>query len=274
MEKYSVLMSVYKNEKVINLKYSINSMLNQTIKPDEIVVVKDGPLTNDLDSALEEYKESHPKLFQFVELKNNVGLGLALNEGLKVCRFNLVARMDTDDISLLDRCEKQLKVFDENPEIAIVGTNTDEFYDTPTNIITSREVPESHDEIMKFSKRRSPFNHPTVMYKKEVITKLGGYSDLRRNQDYELFIRLLNSGYKSRNINESLLLFRANKENDKRRKSWERVKLDISLRYRFWKMGYHGLLDFLFSSIGLLTLYFSPVVLFNLLSSKFLRKRK
>jgi glycosyltransferase involved in cell wall biosynthesis len=274
MEKYSVLMSVYKNEKVLNLKYSINSMLNQTIKPDEIVVVKDGPLTNDLDSALEEYKESHPKLFQFVELKNNVGLGLALNEGLKVCRYNLVARMDTDDISLLDRCEKQLKVFDKNPEIAIVGTNTDEFYDTPTNIITSREVPESHDEIMKFSKRRSPFNHPTVMYKKEVITKLGGYSDLRRNQDYELFVRLLNSGYKSRNINESLLLFRANKENDKRRKSWERVKLDISLRYRFWKMGYHGFLDFLFSSIGLLTLYFSPVVLFNLLSSKFLRKRK
>lgn len=274
MVKYSVLMSIYRNENDAYLRASIQSMLIQTVKPDEIVIVKDGELTSELEHTLREYDNKYEGLFKYVELKENVGLGLALNAGLKICDNELIARMDTDDISLKDRCEKQLLAFEQNPELTIVGSNTDEFYDSPDNIVTSREVPNTHEGIMKFSRRRSPFNHPTVMYRKNAVLASGGYSNLRRNQDYDLFIRMLNTGSVGANIDESLLLFRANRDNDKRRKSWERVKLDIALRYSFWRKGYHDFSDFFVSCIGLLTLYLSPSALFSIISSKLLRKPK
>lgn len=193
--KYSVLMSIYKNEKPDYFKISLDSMINQTIKPDEIVLVKDGPLTADLEKIIHDYQEKLPSLFVVVTLKKNVGLGLALNEGLKVCKNELVARMDTDDISLPSRCEKQLMVFKEYPNTSILGSNIDEFSEHPSEIVSSRVVPEEHKEIIKFSRMRNPFNHPTVMYKKKDILESGGYGDFRRNQDYELFVRMLNNGY-------------------------------------------------------------------------------
>src|SRR5699024_2389598 len=115
-----------------------------------------------------------PKLFSLIELKENVGLGMALNEGLKACKNELVARMDTDDISLPTRCEKQLHEFLTNPDLSIVGTNTDEFYESPNDIVSSRIVPTKHEDILSFSKRRSPFNHPTVMYRKTDVLNVGG----------------------------------------------------------------------------------------------------
>ena len=140
MEKYSVLMSVYYKEKPKYLKESIDSMINQTIVPDEIVLVEDGPLTNELQEVLNSYEKKYPSLFNRVKIPINVGLGLALNEGLRVVRNDLVARMDTDDLSKPNRCEKQLKVFDSNPELSIVGAYVDEFYNSPDEIISTRVV--------------------------------------------------------------------------------------------------------------------------------------
>lgn len=121
MEKYSVLMSLYKKENPEYLRMAIDSMLSQTVAPDEIVIVEDGPLTEELHSVIKEYVTKYPELFQIVVNEKNLGLGLALNNGLKACRNELVARMDTDDISKPERCEKQLKVFEKNPELSIVG---------------------------------------------------------------------------------------------------------------------------------------------------------
>ena len=162
MEKYSVLMSLYVKEHPEYLRLSIESMLNQTIEPDEIVLVEDGPLTDELYRVVDEYKDK----LHIVINEKNLGLGLALNEGLKVCRNELVARMDTDDISKKDRCEKQLKRFEEKPELAIVGTFIDEFVGDKTNVVSQRKVPTESDKIYQFAKRRSAFNHPTVMYRK------------------------------------------------------------------------------------------------------------
>lgn len=273
MEKeYSVLMSVYSKEKPEYLKLSIESMLNQTLPPLDFVLVKDGPLTEELNEVINLYKEKHPQLLNIIEIKKNVGLGKALDEGIKHCRYELIARMDSDDISLPSRCEKQLRVFNDNSEYSIVGTMIDEFYDDPTKIVSSRIVPVAHQEIFQFMKRRSPFNHPTVMYKKNEVLKVGGYGDLPRKQDLDLFSRMINNGCKAFNIAESLVLFRSNEDNFLRRKSWGYCKSYISVQYRIWKRGHCSLIDLLYVICGQLLVLLSPVWFLKWLSNKFLRK--
>jgi len=271
--KYSVLMSIYHKEKPDFFIESIESMLRQTIKPDEIVIVKDGPLTPELDQVIDKYTDQEPRLFTIVPLEKNLGLGLALNEGLKRCRNELVARMDTDDISLENRCELQLKEFDKNSDLCIVGTWTNEFFDEPSNIVTSRIVPEKHEDIMKFSRRRSPFNHPTVMYKRSSVLDYGGYQDVLRKEDIDLFIRMLHNGCFSMNIPKPLLLFRSNEDNYKRRKTWVNCKSYISVIYKFWKMGYSSTTDLIVVVIGQILMFLSPIWLLRILSDKLLRKR-
>ena len=165
MEKYSVLMSLYVKEKPEYLRLAIDSMLNQTVTPDEIVIVEDGPLNDSLYSVLDEYEGKITR----VRNEKNIGLGLALNVGLKACRNELVARMDTDDISKPDRCEKQLKRFEEKPELAIVGAWVDEFTVSPDQVVSTRAVPTDSESIYNFAKKRSAFNHPAVMYRRSAV---------------------------------------------------------------------------------------------------------
>src|SRR5690625_792372 len=170
-------MSVYEGEKPEYFEASIESMLNQTLMPDQIVIVKDGKLTPALDSVINKYKDDYTGLFTIVTLSENAGLGVALNKGLKHCKNELVARMDTDDISLENRCELQVKEFQKNEKLSIVGTMINEFDVDPNRIISSRVVPTDHNSILKFSRRRNPFNHPSVMYKKSAVQSCGGYND-------------------------------------------------------------------------------------------------
>jgi glycosyltransferase involved in cell wall biosynthesis len=271
MEKYSVLMSLYIKEKPEYLRQSIDSMINQTVMPDEIVIVKDGPLTSELEKMLQEYVDKYPDLFKIIVSEKNIGLGMALNLGLRNCRNELVARMDTDDISLPKRCEKQLQVFKQDGELVIVGTTVDEFYSDPKEIISSRIVPTIHKEIYEFAKKRSAFNHPTVMYKKSKVLECGGYSDLRRNQDVDLFGRMLFAGYKAVNIDKPLLLFRSNNDLSKRRRSWENTKSYISTIHKLWKMGYSGFGDYIIVSFGQIVMFLCPLKVQNWLYKNFLR---
>lgn len=270
--KYSVLMSVYHKEKPEYLKLSIDSMINQTVKPSEIVIVKDGPLTEELDKVIDEYKFNSEDLFNIIISEQNLGLGKALNLGLKSCKYELVARMDTDDISLPTRCEKQIKQFMNDSNLVIIGTAIDEFYDNIDEIISSRVVPTKHDEIYQFAKRRSPFNHPTVMYKKSKVLALGGYSDLKRNQDVDLFGRMLFYGCKAQNLGESLLLFRSNMDLNRRRKSWGNTKSYIGTIKKFWKLGYSNFTDYFIVMCGQAVMFICPVFVQNFIYKKFLRK--
>lgn len=267
MEKYSVLMSVYKKERPEYLKIAIDSMLSQTLPPDEIVLVEDGELGEDLHAAIKRYGDK----LHIVKNKVNLGLGLALNEGLKVCRNELVARMDTDDCSKPDRCLKQVKRFEEKPYLDIVGSHIDEFYGDVSNVISSRKVPISSDEIYEFAKRRSAFNHPAVMYKKSSVLKFGGYADLKRNQDVDLFGRMLFSGCKAENIDESLLWFRSSDDLAKRRKSWENTWSYIATIGKFYKMGYSSLKDYLIVAIAQTIMYLMPLWFQNIIYKKLLR---
>lgn len=271
-KKYSVLMSIYKGENKEYFIQSIESMLNQSLMPEEIVIVKDGKLTRELEEVIFDYQGLYNNLFTIVSLNQNVGLGLALNKGLQVCRNELVARMDTDDISLPERCELQVREFEKNPSLCIVGTDIDEFIDNPKNVVSSRVVPKEHNKILEFSKRRNPFNHPTVMYKKNSVLKMGGYGDYRRNQDLELFVRMLNNGCKSANIGKSLLLFRANKDNFKRRKSWTKCSSYIHMIYSFWRKGYSSPVDLILVATSQIVIFVSPLFIIEWVSDRFLRE--
>lgn len=268
MQKYSVLMSLYKKEHPEYLKLAIDSMLNQTIKPDEIVLVEDGPLTDELYSVVDEYKSN----LHLVINKTNLGLGLALNEGLKECRNELVARMDTDDISKPDRCEKQLKRFEEKPELDIVGSHIDEFVGNIDNVISQRKVPTTSDAIYDFAKKRSAFNHPAVMYRKSAVLSEGGYADLKRNQDVDLFGRMLYAGHKAENIDEALLWFRSSDELAARRKSWENTKSYIATIKKFWKIGYSSFFDYAMVAVAQTGMFILPTKIQNFIYKKFLRK--
>lgn len=268
MEKYSVLMSLYKKEHPEYLRLALDSMINQTVKPDEIVLVEDGPLTSELYAVVEEYKDQ----LHIVVNETNLGLGLALNEGLKACRNELVARMDTDDISKSDRCKKQLKRFEEKPELAIVGSHIDEFVGEKENVISQRKVPTTFDKIYNYAKKRSAFNHPAVMYRKSAVLAEGGYSDLKRNQDVDLFGRMLYAGHKAENIDEALLWFRSSDELAVRRKSWGNTKSYIATIKKFWKMGYSSFFDYVMVAVAQTGMFILPVGLQNWVYKKFLRK--
>lgn len=269
---YSVLMSVYNKEKPEYLKQAIDSMLNQTVKPEQFVIVLDGILNNKLQEVIDDYKSSDSKKFTIIPLKQNVGLGRALDIGLKHCRNELVARMDSDDISLPERCEKELHLFEEDASLVIVGSNIDEFWDDPSDIKCSRVVPSESEEIRKRIGRIQPFNHPTVMYKKSEVVRCGGYGKTRRKQDRDLFSRMVNMDCKARNINESLLLFRSNADNYKRRKSWSYCKSTIDVTYAIWKRGHCSFGDLAYVICGQMVLFFAPMPAMKFISDKMLRK--
>ena len=199
MKQYSVLTTLFAKENPEFLKQSLDSMLNQTLPPSEYVVVKDGPLTDDLEKVLKEYRDKYP-IFKIVGLEVNSGLGVACIKGVEACSFEYVARLDSDDISLPNRCDLEIELLEKETDLAVVGSDIYEFQDNPSNITAVKKMPTEPDEIYKFGKKRNPFNHSTVIFRKSLLQANGGYSPMRRSQDLELFTRLLFKGCKCRNI--------------------------------------------------------------------------
>lgn len=230
MEKYSVLMSLYYKEKPEFLKQAIRSMIDQTIKPDEIVIVYDGKLTPELYQTMDEFINKFPELFTIIENKKNIGLGLSLNRGLEVCRNEFIARMDTDDISLLDRCEKQLNLFKKNSNLDICSGYIDEFIGEPGNIVSTRCVPKNNEEIYEYIKKRCPINHVTAMFKKKSVINAGGYLDCFWNEDYYLWIRMYEKEAIFANIDNPLVLVRIGKEMYQRRGGKKYFKSEVFLQ--------------------------------------------
>lgn len=270
--KYSVLQTVYKNDAVEPFRLSLESMLNQTVTPDEIVLVKDGPIPDHLQSVIDDLDVKHPGVINQVQLETNMGLGLALNEGLKVCKNEFIARMDSDDISLPERCEKQLAMFENDPELDIVGCPVKEFVGTPDNIVGERNVPLDNESVHKYARRRDPFNHPTVMYRKSKVLSCGPYGNYRKNQDTALWIDMLSKGCKGANCEEYLLMFRFDDGTYKKRKSWINTKLLIHIRKDAWKRGFCSFGDYLVVSCVQIGIYILPVGFQKFVYKKILRR--
>lgn len=214
MLPFSVLMSLYWKERPEFLRQSLNSVLHQTLSPKEIILVEDGPLTPELYEVVNEYVGRYP-IITVVKLSKNGGLGNALNEGLKHCTYDIVARMDTDDIAKPHRFEHQLNYMEGHDDIAACSSWIDEFIGTSENVTSVKKLPENHGEIFKYGKTRCPMNHPAVIYRKHIIQQVGGYGPFP--EDYYLWGKLLVNGYKMHNIQESLLFFRSTPDVYKRR---------------------------------------------------------
>ena len=268
---YSVLLTVYKSDNPDYFKLSLESMINQTVPSNDIVVVKDGPVPETIQNVIDELQKEHPEIHP-LQLEKNMGLGLALNEGLKVCQNELIARMDSDDISLPTRCEKQLALFETDQELDIVGCPVKEFVGTPDNIVGKRDVPLDNETIHKYNRRRDPFNHPTVMYRKSKVMKYGPYGNYRKNQDTDLWIKLLSNGCKAANCPEYLLMFRFDEGTYKKRKSWVNTKLLIEIRKKAWKSGYCSFVDYMFVACAQLGIYVLPEGFQKFVYTKLLRK--
>lgn len=204
-KKFSVLLSLYVKENPLYLQECFDSLLSQTRPAAEWVIVEDGPLSQELYQVLDSYQERYPGLIKRVPLEKNVGLGLALREGMYHCSYELVARMDTDDIAGKERFEKQIACFERDPDLDICGSHIREFDTDPQHPNAVRKVPLNHDEIMRYQKSRSAFNHVTVMFKKSSVLKAGNYEDAPLMEDDMLWVRMLLSGAKGMNIDEYLV---------------------------------------------------------------------
>jgi glycosyltransferase involved in cell wall biosynthesis len=242
-EKYSVLMSIYNKENPGFFRQSVKSMINQTIKPDEIVIVKDGKLTPELEEVFKEFENEG--ILKVVALEKTKGLGEALNIGMENCRNEIIARMDTDDISREDRCEKQLKMFMDNHALSIVSSSIAEFDESIEEISAIKGLPITHRDILNYAKKRNPFNHPSVMYKKTAVEKAGGYKHFQFFEDYYLWVRMIMSGAICANIDESLLYMRANSNMYNRRGGLKYLKCAFRFRLHLKKMGFISDKDFL-----------------------------
>ena len=241
---FSVLLSLYPKEHPSYLQQSLNSLFSQTLLPDEIILVKDGLLTAELDAIVSDYAARYP-ILKVIPLPQNQGLGKALNEGLKYCSYDLVARMDTDDIAKPDRFEKQVKVFEEHPELDLVGAWIDEFEGTPQHVLSVRKVPETSDEIREYCQKRCPVNHPVVMFRKSAVQAAGGYQHFPLFEDYYLWVRMLKNGARFYNIQESLLYFRTSSDMFKRRGGWKYAMDELRFQNMMRKMGMIGWKRFL-----------------------------
>ncbi len=226
---YSVLMSVYYKEHPDYLRQSMQSIYDQTVPTDDFVLVCDGPLTPELDAVISGMQQQFRSRLHVCRLSKNGGLGKALNFGIGQCKNDLVARMDSDDVSRPDRCQRQLAIFHDHPEYSLVSGIVEEFSDTITNVSVRRIVPEHQDAIIAFAKKRNPFNHPCIMYKKSAVQAVGSYQDFYLLEDYYLWIRMLQHGFIGYNLQEPLLWMRAGSDMYKRRGGWKYVQSQHNL---------------------------------------------
>ena len=251
MAPYSVLMSVYAKEQPKYLSEAIDSMLAQTIAPDEVVIVCDGPLTGELNSVLDKYATSYKETFKVVRLAKNGGLGNALRIGIKECSNDFIARMDSDDISLPDRIQKQMDAFERDASLGMVGSNVEEFYDSPEHPVAKVILPETHDEIVRFSRKRCAFRHPSLLYKKEEVLKAGNYSsEYLRFEDTDLFSRMLAAGCRCHNVQDFCVKMRISKDFYERRGGVEYIHSMIRVKYALVQRGTSSPIDFLISAFG------------------------
>ena len=243
--KYSVLMTVYAKEKAEFLREAIDSMLNQTVKPAEFVLVEDGPLTDELYKAIAEYKKN--PIFKVVTLKENQGSGPASAAGVLACSNEWIARLDSDDYSVPERIEKQFALLEKDADLAVIGANIIEIETENPDNQQKVILPESDTEIRKFTGRRCPFRTSAILFKKDAVMNVGNYRAFHRVEDYDMFARLVASNVKCANVQEFLTYMRIDKDYYKRRGGMKLAKSIVRLKKEIRKLGLANVKDWIIS---------------------------
>lgn len=225
MNNFSVLQSVYGKDNPFFLSQSLKSIADSTLQPVEIILVKDGNLSQELETVISYWQSKLP--LKVVGYEQNQGLAYALNYGLQYVETELVARMDSDDISLPDRFEKQIRCFEQNSELCLLSGCIDEFNDNPEEIVSTRNVPLSFEEIKQYLKTRNAFNHMAVMFKKSAVIESGNYQQVPYFEDYDLWIRMIQHGFYAENIPEKLVKARIGNDMIGRRHGFAYAKHEL-----------------------------------------------
>ncbi len=270
--EYSVLMTVYRGTDAAELVESTDSMIHQTVSPTEIVIVADGPLTSEVDATLDRYVQAlGSEMFRIVRLPENHGAGYASGIGVEACRCELIARMDSDDISDVTRIEKQLQVFEKHPEYAAVGCWAQEFI-TGQGPISTVELPVEPDEVRAFARRRCPVRHPCLLLRKQALEQAGGYRDIRFAEEWDIVNRMLQAGFACCNVPEALVSVRVGEDFYARRGGMQIAKRILSFKTEMFKNGQMNLGDYIVSAGASLAVCFMPNFLRRLVYEKGLRK--
>lgn len=272
MRQYSFLVTVYRKEKPDWLRQSLESVFAQTLPSNDVVLICDGPLTEQLDAVIAEFQSKYPDVFRVVRLPKNMGAGPARNRGLQECKNEYIAIQDSDDISLPDRCRLQMKRLEECPELAVLGGQMSEFLYDLDHVVAVKQVPTDYQQLYRYAKRRDPFNNNTVMIKKDAALALGGFPPLNRCEDYMLYALLLHNGYKGANLEEVVSAYRLTDDTYCRRGSMENVKGFIKVRWEIHKMGFSSLLDFGIPSAVQVLYSIMPLAVKKYLYQKVIRK--
>ncbi len=267
-ENFSVLMSVYNKESSINLRQALNSIwMDQHLRPDQIVLVKDGMLGDELNDVIIYFSKIIPCL-DVVSLPSNMGLAYALNEGLKCCKYQLVARMDSDDISLPTRFAEQIAYMSSNKNIAVLGSQVDEYDMLMENKVGTRVVPIKHEDIVRFAKRRNPISHPSAVFRKEIILSVGGYPLFERAQDFALWSIMLTRGHMFHNSPRVLVNMRTG-EGMMNRRGYEYLKNELRLLNFQKEIGLLSYFDFICNAMTKCIVRLAPKRIKKFLYSKF-----
>lgn len=228
---FSVLMSIYHNDKPEFVARSVDSISRlQTLKPDEIVIVVDGPVPDELSKLIESFESSTEFNFKIIRLPENKGLGNALRVGMERASNEIVFRMDSDDVSTPERFEKQVKYLKEHPDYDVIGGQIAEFIDDERNIVGTRRVPCDSNGIVRYLRERCPFNHMTIVTKRSRVLSVGNYKDWYFNEDYYLWIRMAQAGFKMINLPDTLVNVRVGKDMYARRGGWKYFKSESRLQ--------------------------------------------
>ncbi|MBP3365685.1 MAG: glycosyltransferase [Treponema sp.] len=226
--KFSATISCYKNDNPKDFETAFLSIYNQTIRPDEIIITVDGPIPSELEQVVSRFELE----FQAVILRSvqNNGQGMAHALAVTYAKYDWIAIMDADDISVPDRFEKQLSYVAEHPEVSIVGGQIEEFIGTTDNVVGKRICPEEDKEVKKYLKKRCPLNHVTIMLKVSDVLKAGNYQTWHFNEDYYLYCRMLLEGASFHNLPDTLVYVRVGEEMYKRRGGWKYFKSEAKLQ--------------------------------------------
>lgn len=236
--KFSVLFTVYYKEKAEFFRQSLESIRNQTVKAAEWIIVKDGPLTPELDALIDEYCAYEDLNIKVVALEKNMGSGPASAKGVESCEYELIAKMDSDDIAVANRFELQLNEFMSDSELAVCGGQIVEFETSVDQLIAKRMVPLNHDDIYNYFKYRMGINNMTVMYKKSEVLAVGNYDDAPLMEDYMLFAKLLQHGAKFKNVDAVLCYARTDKTMVARRGGLKNYKYYKIAKKKMYKSGF------------------------------------
>lgn len=239
----TILQSVYYKDNHEHLDLCLQSLYQQTIKINRIVIVKDGKIPDELENVLIKWQSLLP-LF-VVGYSENKGLAYALNYGLQFCETEFVARMDSDDICYNDRFEKQINFMIDNPDIVLTSSFAEEFYINPNEIDSIKKIPLNYSNIQEYIKTRNPFNHMSVFFKKSAIIDVGGYSPVPFFEDYDLWIRLIQKGYKAKNMSECLVKARIGNDMIGRRHGFAYAKHEFNFIMRQYSTGFINMFEFI-----------------------------